>query len=162
MFYTDIPGMTDCPATLPTNHKYGKNCCCHAGCCWNHCDRLPGKTGCLPEGGYWVKKPNTNVWRAMMSSIKWEKYEKKWCGITQLRTSGAIHIRPSPWKVEGQNLFSLSECQQECAKDHTCEGIVIKRGMEARGPCYMRTTLQPDRCKKSSGHDLYYIRRGIE
>ena len=95
----------------------------------------------------------------MMSSIEWEKYEKKWC-VT--RTSGAIHIRPSPWKVEGQNLFSLSECQQECAKDHTCEGIVIKRGMEARGPCYMRTTLQPDRCKKSSGHDLYYIRRGIE
>ena len=62
--------MRSCPKDLKSNHEYNRNCCCHAGCCWSHCTRLPFMTGCLPEGGYWVKKPTGNAWLAMIP--EWE------------------------------------------------------------------------------------------
>ena len=76
-------------------------------------------------------------------------------------------MKPNPWKFlespgKMKDRYTLSECQQECARDPTCGGIVIKRGMaETGGPCYKRRGIQPDRCLDRPGIDLY-IRKGIK
>ena len=87
-------------------------------------------------------------------SVEWEELDKTNC----YRGRGAAIIDPNPWKVWGKTTFSLSECQEECAKKSSCEGIVIDR--RRSGQCVLRASLQPDKCRTSSRHVVYIRRDG--
>ena len=95
-------------------------------------------------------------------SVEWEKHEDKNCWGEPNRWEGAETMKPNPWRFREsgklKDSFTLSECQQECARDPTCEGIVFKRGDTK---CHKRRGIQPDRCLDKPGMDLY-IRKGIK
>jgi len=103
---------------------------------------------------------------AVEGSVVWEKHENKNCWGERQTWRGAETMKPNPWKFlespgKWKTSFTLSECQQECARDSTCEGIVIRRGKaETGGPCYKRRGIQPDRCIHKPGSDLY-IRKEV-
>ena len=92
----------------------------------------------------------------MNAPVEWEKRDKTNCH----RKGGAVPINPNPWKVGSKATFSLSECQKECAKKPSCEGIVVQRGKEHSGKCFLRTSLQPEKCRRDPRYVVYIIRRG--
>jgi len=153
-FYTDIPGMTACPADLPSNHRYGKNCCCHGGCCWSHCTRLPRWTGCLPEGGYWVKKPESKkgrpTYKAVMpvncQGMNKECADDEFCMLSGVHEWGTLNYRCAKKLAPGSVCQDDSWCgtsTAECPTGHECvhkceNGRCIhdvKKILKERGDC---------------------------
>ena len=114
--------MTACPADLPSNHRYGKNCCCHGGCCWSHCRSLPRWTGCLPEGAYWVKKPDSPkkrpTYKAIMpvncEGMNSKCAEDEFCMLSGVHQWGTLNYRCAKKLAPGsvcQVMFLYCELQ---------------------------------------------------
>ena len=79
--------------------------------------------------------------------LSWRKYRGKNC----YQGRGADNMSPEPYS----KALSLTNCQGACEEDESCDGIVIKRGKESLGPCFMRRNIQLNRCKDNSPYDLY-------
>ena len=84
--------------------------------------------------------------------LSWRKYLGKNCW----ERHGADNMSPEPYSKS----LSLTNCQGACEEDESCEGIVIKRGKESLGPCFMRRNIQLSRCKDNTPYDLYLKQTG--
>ena len=94
--------------------------------------------------------PNANT--ATPGLLSWRKYLGKNCW----EGHGADNMSPEPYSKS----LSLTNCQGACEEDESCEGIVIKRGKESLGPCFMRRNIQLSRCKDKTPYDLYLKQTG--
>ena len=85
--------------------------------------------------------------------LSWRKYRGKNC----FQGHGADNMLPEPYS----NSLSLTNCQGACEEDQSCEGIVIKRGKESLGPCFMRRNIQLSGCRDNQPLDLYLKPKGM-
>jgi len=83
-----------------------------------------------------------------MKYLEW----KKQTGVDCYENQGGDPILPDPYS---ENL-SLSQCQEACEKDSTCEGI-IRRASEGQGSgiCYKRKNIVLVRCVRDPMWDLH-------
>ena len=90
---------------------------------------------------------NNHPFSVYTGLISWRKYLRKNCW----QGRGADNVLPEPYS----DSLSLTNCQGACEIDESCEGIVIKRGKESLGPCFMRRNIELSRCKDYEPYDLY-------
>ena len=90
---------------------------------------------------------NNHPFSVYAGLLSWRKYLMKNC----YQGHGADNMSPEPYS----DSLSLSNCREACELDESCEGIVIKRGKEPLGPCFMRRNIQLSRCLDNQPYDLY-------
>ena len=90
---------------------------------------------------------NSHPFSVYAGLLSWRKYLRKNCW----EGNGADNLLPEPYS----NSLSLPDCKDACELDESCEGIVIKRGEESLGPCFMRKNIQLSSCRDYQPYDLY-------
>ena len=84
----------------------------------------------------------------MNSTVLWLKYEKKDC----FTGFGADYILPDPYS----SYISLSDCQNACETDDSCEGIIVESGAwHQTGQCRKRRNIKLGECQDYDHYDLF-------
>ena len=91
-------------------------------------------------------------------SLSWHKHQGKNCYNWNGDWNGADNMSPEPYS----NSLSLSDCQDACETDASCEGVVIERGKESLGRCYKRKNIQLSDCMDNTDKDVYLKITGMQ
>jgi len=85
----------------------------------------------------------------------WEVTE----GLDCYEGFGGVSLQPDPYSRE----LTLSDCQSACQKESNCVAIIRdSNDGDNSGLCYLRQTIEKQKCAKDSKWNLYSLKRGQE